>query len=155
MKWQNLEDYLPLKDKDLFTTFGVLRTSKVNVDFTKGLSLKVRRQKAKPPIQQRKITDVLKRIAQKKRIKLFLGAIVLLLIVAYFVVGKRGTYKLISFYNQKEKLIEEIKQLEIKNKELEEFKLKLENDPQSIEKVAREKYKMKKKGERVYQIVEK
>ena len=117
--------------------------------------MKIRRQKAKPPVQQRKISDVLKRIAQKKRIKLFLSVFVLLLIVAYFFVGKRGTYKLISFYNQKEKLTEEIKQLEIENKDLEEFKSNLENDPQSIEKVAREKYKMKKKGERVYQIVEK
>ena len=117
--------------------------------------MKVRRQKAKPPVQQRKLTDVLKRIAQKKRIKLFLSLSVLLLIVAYFVVGKRGTYKLISYYNQKEKLTEEINQLKTENKELEEFKSKLENDPQSIEKVAREKYKMKKKGERVYQIVEK
>ena len=117
--------------------------------------MKIRKQRAKPPVQQRKITDVLKRIAQKKRIKLFLSVFVLLLIVAYFVVGERGTYKLISFYNQKEKLIEEIQHLELEKKELEEFKSKLENDPQSIEKVAREKYKMKKKGERVYQIVEK
>jgi len=117
--------------------------------------LRIRKHRAKPPVQQRKITDVLKRIAQKKRIKLFLGVFVLLLVVAYFVVGQRGTYKLISFYNQKVKLTEEIQQLELEKKDLEEFKSKLENDPQSIEKVAREKYKMKKKGERVYQIVEK
>ena len=117
--------------------------------------MKIRKQRAKPPVQQRKITDVLKRIAQKKRIKLFLSVLVLLLIVTYFFVGERGTYKLISFYNQKEKIIEEIQQLEIEKKELEKFKSELENDPQSIEKVAREKYKMKKKGERVYQIVEK
>lgn len=117
--------------------------------------MKIRKQRAKPPIQQRKITDILKRIAQKKRIKLFLSVFALLLIATYFVVGQRGTYKLITFYNQKEKLAEEIQNLEIEKKELEDFKSKLENDPQSIEKVAREKYKMKKKGERVYQIVEK
>lgn len=75
--------------------------------------------------------------------------------MAYFFVGKRGTYKLITFYNQKNKLTEEIHQLEIEKKELEKFKLQLKNDPQAIEKVAREKYKMKKKDERVYQIVEK
>ena len=97
----------------------------------------------------------MKRITQKKRIKIVLSVLVLLLIAAYFVVGNRGTYKLITFYNQKEKLIEEIQKLEIEKKELETFKSNLENDPQSIEKVAREKYKMKKKGERVYQIVEK
>ena len=73
----------------------------------------------------------------------------------YFVVGQRGTYKLLSYYNQKEKLVEEIHNLESENKKLEKFKSELENDPQSIEKVAREKYKMKKKGERVYKIVEK
>ena len=117
--------------------------------------MKIRRQRAKPPVKQRKITDVLKRIAQKKRIKYILGASVFLLIAAYFIVGQRGTYKLITFYNQKEKLTEEIQKIEIEKKELETFKSQLENDPQSIEKVAREKYKMKKKGERVYQIVEK
>jgi len=117
--------------------------------------LKIRKTRAKPPIPQRKIADVLKRIAQKKRLKLMLSVLVLLLIIAYFVVGKRGTFKLINFYNQKTQLVEEIQQLEIENKELETLKSNLENDPQSVEKVAREKYKMKKKGERVYQIVEK
>ena len=116
--------------------------------------MKVRRR-AKPPVQQRKISDVLKRIAQKKRIRLAISLVIVFLVVAYFVVGERGTYKLISFYNQKESLVEDIEQIKIENKELDEFKQKLESDPQSIEKVAREKYKMKKKGERVYQIVEK
>ncbi|MCK5032784.1 MAG: septum formation initiator family protein [Calditrichia bacterium] len=117
--------------------------------------MKIRTNRAKPPLQQRKITEVMKRITQKKRIKIILSVLVLLLITAYFVVGNRGTYKLITFYNQKEKLIEEIQKLEVEKKALETFKSNLENDPQSIEKVAREKYKMKKKGERVYQIVEK
>lgn len=117
--------------------------------------MRIKRHRAKPPVKQRKITDVLKRITQKKRIKLFIGIFVLMLVVVYFVIGKRGTYKLVTFYNQKEKLSQEIQQLEFENKELKEYKEKLENDPQSIEKVAREKYKMKKKGERVYQIVEK
>lgn len=117
--------------------------------------LKIRKNRAKAPIQQRKLTDVLKRIAKKKRIRLFLIASVFLLIVIYFGVGKRGTYKLITFYNEKENLVEEIQQLKNEKMELEKFKLELENDPKSIEKVAREKYKMKKKGERVYKIVEK
>jgi cell division protein FtsB len=117
--------------------------------------LKINKNKAKPPVSQRKITDVLKKIAKKKRIKLIISITVFLLIATYFIVGKRGTYKLISFYNQKTKLVEEIQELEFEKKELETLKSNLENDPQSVEKVAREKYKMKKKGERVYQIVEK
>jgi cell division protein FtsB len=117
--------------------------------------VRIRNKHAKPPVQHRKISDVLKKIAQKKRIRIVISLSILFLIVAYFVIGERGTYKLIIFYNQKEKLVEDIQQLKIENKELEEFKDKLKTDPQSIEKVAREKYKMKKKGERVYQIVEK
>jgi cell division protein FtsB len=117
--------------------------------------LKIRKKRAKPPIQQRKISEVLKKITQKKRLKLFLSILVFLFIVAYFFIGDRGTYKLITFYSQKEKLTEEIQKLEIEKKELETLKSNLENDPQYIEKIAREKYKMKKKGERVYQIVEK
>ena len=117
--------------------------------------MKIRKKRAKPPVQQRKISDVLKSIAKKKRIRLVLSISALILIVMYFVVGQRGTYKLLSFYNQKEKIVEEIHNLKTENKKLEKFKSELENDPQSIEKVAREKYKMKKKGERVYKIVEK
>ena len=58
------------------------------------------------------------------------------------------------FINQKSKLQNEIKHLEEENKGLEDIKNKIENDPDYIEKIAREKYKMKKEGEQVYQIVE-
>ena len=87
--------------------------------------MRIRKKHAKPPVQQRKISDVLKKIAHKKRIRVIISLSVLFLIVAYFVIGERGTYKLISFYNQKEKLAEDIQQLKIENKELEEFKEKL------------------------------
>lgn len=117
--------------------------------------MKIKKNRAKPPIQQRKITEVLKRVAQKKRIKLFLSVFILLLVVAYFFTGTRGTYKLITFYNQKVELEEKISKIEKEKKELETFKTNLEKDPETVEKVAREKYKMKKKGEQVYQIVEK
>ena len=120
-----------------------------------GHIVRIKRNKAKPPIPQRKITQVLKRVSQKKRIKLFISVFILALIASYFMIGDRGTIKLISFYNQKEKLTKEINQIESENKKLESFKHDLENDPNTIEKVAREKYKMKKKGEQVYQIVEK
>ena len=51
-------------------------------------------------------------------------------------------------------LKEDIKNLEDEKKNLEEIKDKIENDSTYLEKIAREKYKMKKKGEKVYEIIE-
>lgn len=117
--------------------------------------MKIKKRKAKPPQQQRKITEIIKIISQKKRIKLFIILTFVSLIVMFFMVGDRGTYKLLTFYNQKQDLVNEIEKLETEKSELDTIQIKLESDPEYIEKVAREKYKMKKKGERVYQVVEK
>ncbi len=78
--------------------------------------------------------------------------IVVLSIVAIFLFADRGTLLFYNSYSDKEKLENEIKQLEDKLDRLKEEKEKLENDPEYIEKVAREKYKMKKKDEKVYQV---
>jgi cell division protein FtsB len=48
----------------------------------------------------------------------------------------------------------EIEALETEKAKLENMKSKIETDPEYIEKIAREKYKMKKKEEKVYEIVE-
>ena len=55
---------------------------------------------------------------------------------------------------QKQDLEKEINALEMEKGKLEEMKSNLESDPEYIEKIAREKYKMKKKEEKVYEIVE-
>ena len=72
----------------------------------------------------------------------------------FFASGQRGTIQMISFIKQKNDLENEIKILEAEKKQLEIEKDKIKNDPEYIEKIAREKYKMKKKDEKVYQIVE-
>ncbi len=78
--------------------------------------------------------------------------VVVLSIIAVFLFADRGTLLFYKSYSDKEKLKEEIEQLEHKRDQLKEEKEKLKNDPKYIEKVAREKYKMKKKDEKVYQV---
>lgn len=117
--------------------------------------MKLTKRKAKPPTQQRKITEITKSIAKKKRVRLFFVLFFVICVALYFFIGDRGTYNLIKLYLLKEDYKEQIEKLKTEKNDLEKIESKLENDPQYIEKVAREKYKMKKKGERVYQVVEK
>ena len=79
-------------------------------------------------------------------------AAIIVTIIILFLFADRGTLQFYKSYDEKEKLIEEIDQLEQKKKQLESEKDKLQNDPEYIEKIAREKYKMKKKDEKVYQV---
>lgn len=69
-----------------------------------------------------------------------------------FLFADRGTLHFYNSFEEKEKLQQEIDTLEAKKERLETEKDKLENDPEYIEKIAREKYKMKKKGEKIYQV---
>ncbi len=91
---------------------------------------------------------------RKKRFKLGVVLVAVLLLIAWFAAGQRGTFNLYRFASKKNQLQSEIKNLQEKKKELETLRDKIKNDPAYVEKIAREKYNMKKKGERVYQIVE-
>jgi cell division protein FtsB len=102
----------------------------------------------------RKISEVMQKIARKKRIRQITFLAILILVATIFMTGSRGTLQLYKFHKQKQNLENEIKVLEIEKAKLEKMKKNLESDPEYIEKVAREKYKMKKKEEKVYEIVE-
>ena len=93
-------------------------------------------------------------IARKKRIRQLVFITILILVATVFITGSRGTLQLYKFNKQKQDLEKEIETLEGDKSKLEKIKSNLENDPEYIEKVAREKYKMKKKEEKVYEIVE-
>ena len=102
----------------------------------------------------RKLSAILDQLRQKKRKKqLIIGAIILAVLI-FFISGSRGSYQLLRFMNQKRKVEKEINQLEGEKKDLEKLRDKAEKDPEYIEKIAREKYKLKKKDEKVYQVVE-
>jgi cell division protein FtsB len=102
----------------------------------------------------RKISEVLQKISRKKRIRQVAFLAILIGVATIFITGSRGTLQLYKFTKQKQDLEKEIKALETDKKELEKMKSNLESDPEYIEKIAREKYKMKKKEEKVYEIVE-
>lgn len=75
-----------------------------------------------------------------------------LAIFLIFFTGNKSLIKLYSLHQQKEKLKQQKQELLKTNKELREEIDKLKNDKKYIEKMAREKYNMKKKNEDVYMV---
>jgi cell division protein FtsB len=102
----------------------------------------------------RKLSEVMQQISRKKRIRQLAFLAILIIVAAVFITGSRGTFQLYKFSKTKQDLKNEIETLETEKAKLENMKSKIETDPEYIEKIAREKYKMKKKEEKVYEIVE-
>jgi cell division protein FtsL len=69
-------------------------------------------------------------------------------------VGKRGCYEQARAHLEKKKIEGEIRELEKEKARAAAEKKKLE-DPAEVEKIAREKYGMSKKDEKVYRVVPK
>ena len=91
---------------------------------------------------------------RKKRRGWIFGFIVLLTLLILLSIGKRGFIQQIRIKQEQQKLKQEIAELKEKKEILEKEKEKLD-DPEHIEKVAREKYGMAKKNEKVYHVVPK
>ena len=88
----------------------------------------------------------------KKHNGLFFVIMFIVLILTLFLFADRGFLHFYRSYNERETLEKEIEALQQKRDTLLQEKDKLKNDPEYIEKIAREKYKMKKKDEKVYQV---
>lgn len=69
------------------------------------------------------------------------------------VLGNYGFFQIMRLERQKAELKQEIERLKSEHEELMRSKEMLKNDLAYIEKIAREKYRMVKPGETVYQIV--
>ena len=91
---------------------------------------------------------------QKKimRAILILGAIVLLII---FFLGDHGVYQLYRLGKEKTEIQKLIVELREEKQNLEAEKTRLETDFDYIERLARERYRMAKKGEKVYKVIPK
>ena len=91
---------------------------------------------------------------QKKVIRgiLTIGALTLLII---FLFGNHGLYQLYILKKERNSIQEKINLLREKKIALEDEKTKLQTDNKHIEEIAREKYRMSKKGERVFKVIEK
>ena len=91
---------------------------------------------------------------QKKIIRgiLTIGALTLLII---FLFGNHGVYQLYLLKKERSSIQEKINFLREEKMALEDEKTKLQTDNKHIEEIAREKYRMSKKGERVFKVIEK
>ena len=83
---------------------------------------------------------------------LVLGSLILIII---FFFGDHGLYQLYQLRSEKAKIQSTISSLRKKKQLLEEEKTKLSNDSKYIEQLAREKFRMAKKGEKVFKVIEK
>ncbi len=93
-------------------------------------------------------------VSQKRiiRMLLVLGALALLVI---FFFGDHGLYQLFKLRTERQEVQVAINNLRKEKQKLEEQKTRLQTDYKYIEKLAREKYRMAKRGEKVYKVIEK
>jgi len=105
----------------------------------------LRRRRTRRPVK--KTVDLQRRIV---RGVLLLGALMLILI---FLFGDHGLYQLYRLRAQRAEIQRTIAELRSSKKELEAEKTRLETDYKYIEQLAREKYRMAKKGEKVFKVI--
>ena len=89
--------------------------------------------------------------------KQFIQGLVFLIcmsLIIIFIFGDHGLIKLYKIKKQRKKVQNHITQLREEREKRKEEKNKIENDLDYIEKIAREKYKMVKPGEKVFKVVE-
>ena len=91
---------------------------------------------------------------QRKVIKLFLLLGIGILLITFFF-GDHGVYHLYTIKSERSKIQKEIDSLREKKLVLEDEKTRLKTDFKYIEEMAREKYRMAKKGEKVFKVIEK
>ncbi len=88
-----------------------------------------------------------------KYLPLWILVAVFLLIVTAFFTGNKSVFDLYALYKERNELLEEKQKLESENQRLQEEIKKLQNDLEYIEKVAREKYNLKRDDEEIYKVV--
>lgn len=77
------------------------------------------------------------------------------LFILIFVIGDYGLYQIYALNKNKTKVEQSIRDLQSQKDSLIVQKEDLENDLEYIEKIARERYRMAKKGEKVFRVIEK
>ena len=99
-----------------------------------------------------------KSLSIEKTQKQFIQGLVLLIclsLIIVFIFGDHGLLKLYKIKSQRKTIQTHIAQLRDEREKAEEKKNKIENDINYIEKMAREKYKMVKPGEKIFKVVPK
>ena len=93
-------------------------------------------------------SDIQKRIIKTM---LLIGALSLIII---FFLGDHGLYQLYTLKKERAQIQNQINILRNEKIELENEKIKLQTDYKYIEELAREKYRMAKKGEKVFKVID-
>lgn len=88
----------------------------------------------------------------KKKISYIIIVCIIILVALFFVFNKFGVIHYLTLKNEKNNLEEKLEEVKQKNTLLNSQIDSLNNDDGKIEKVAREKYNMKRKGERVIKL---
>ena len=92
-------------------------------------------------------------ISQKQFFKGLIFLICFSLIIV-FIFGDHGLLKLYNIKNERKIIQNKISSLRMEREELKDEKIKIENDLNYIEKIAREKYKMVRPGEKIFKVVD-
>ena len=90
--------------------------------------------------------------------KKFINGVIILITITFlaiFIFGDHGLFQLFKLKQEKNKIQRHITELREERELLISEKKRLENDLNYIEKLAREKYRMAKPGERVYKVISK
>ena len=105
--------------------------------------------------RRRKKKSILITIAKAEK-KLIQGLIFLFFfsLIIVFVFGDHGLYKLYKIKKKRKLVQDQITQLRIEREKIKVEKNKLENNLDYIEKIAREKYRMVKPGEKIFKVIE-
>jgi cell division protein FtsB len=98
----------------------------------------------------RGVAGRLKALVKNRRF--LLAMIIGVPLLVYVVFGHRGILQRLSLEREKTELQERIRKSEAEGKALEQQSKRLDGDPQTIEKVAREKHNMVRQGDRVYKV---
>ncbi len=104
--------------------------------------------------KKKKSIGTFRKTHSKSNLKWFLLLSFTIIILVFFP-GSHGTLQLIKLKIKEHKLLKQKKELQEQNLSLKNQRDSLSTDSKAIEKIAREKYNMVKKGEDIYQIVPK
>ena len=106
------------------------------------------KQKSQKKILQKQIDET-----QKKLVRGSLGLIGVLMVLT-FIFGDHGLLQLYKLKKEKNKIQNHITNHREEKEKLKSEKHRLENDIDYIEKLAREKYRMAKPGEKVFKVID-
>ncbi len=81
------------------------------------------------------------------------GAIILMILFQLFVLRDEGVYSLLQLKQEIRDMEAHIARLEMEKTELESERDRLLNDPDYLERIARERFRMAKPGEKVFHVI--